>query len=44
MPIPAILIGVAAAAAGAVGIGKTVKAISDNSKASDLNDDANSIV
>ena len=43
MPIPAILIG-AAAVAGAVGIGKTVKAISDNSKASDLNDDANSIV
>ena len=43
MPFPALLIG-AAAIAGAVGIGKTIKAVSDNSDASDMNKRAKRIV
>ena len=44
MPFPALIIPAIAIGAGAFGIGKTVKAIKDNSKASDLNDDAKNIV
>ena len=44
MPFPALIIPAIAIGAGAFGIGKTVKAIKDNSKASDLNEDAKSIV
>lgn len=46
MPLPLIpvLIGAGAAIAGAVGIGKGAKAISDNNKAKDINNDANTRV
>ena len=44
MPFPALLIGAAAVVAGAVGVGKTVKAVMDNNEAEDINDSANSIV
>lgn len=46
MPLPLIPIAIAAgsAIAGAVGIGKGIKAVSDNSKATDINKDAKSRV
>lgn len=43
MPLP-LLAWAAVGAVGLFGAGKTIGAISDNSKASDINEEANSIV
>lgn len=44
MPFPALLVWGAAAVAGAVGVGKTVKAVKTNNKANDYNEEAEEII